>query len=1297
MKKMFLLLGMISLSFLGFAQISKKGATKIVMDSVVGNDVTNVNVYMEPLAQMNPYYVMSPYDSIQSPYTNYWLFFIDDMPEYMWYHACRYVFVNSNNGQFQSVPKQKPPTRLFRCFERVSMSTEEIIGPQYIINCHAATPVADINNGKFAVLFCSDFHDYEVFWNSISHMYCALKEQGYPKENIYVLANDGTTNTNPKMDFDGDGLPDILPHPCDSVNLCAVFDTLTQRMVDGDILHVHALVHGGRNENQEMEIALWGEEGNGKVFKSTSFANLFNGLNCSIITMNIHACFAGCLVGDLLNAFPLNTKYSILTCIGAQEYHRDLSFASKTGMDVYHFLSCSAFRGSYPDSCYLWNTTYQIGANPYFGEVFPHKIERNFDVTWGNNNGLHEIKEIIQFCKFDYQFDSIGPLNSYSCGFVEDLLSLRGITGNVTHSQTVNGSFHIEDNLSITNNETLELDTNSKFFLFDANLCVDAGASLSLLDNTSIVARSGNCRVYICGDIEFGHNVSFRAENGSTLEIVFANTTTQQIADTVSFQNCIVSSYSNCDMKLDYCIFNNCQITPTGNFTISNCTLTESSILAETPSFYTYKLGTISNCTISNLNKVGISMINYMYYHINGNTIIANNHLGIFLSTCGRNVNVNPQVSDNIVTGCSVGIQAYSSRGIIQDNYVYGNVIGLHLDNISNMNIVGSQSGNGQRIVDNNGIEVFVSGNSFPGSFKYNRIVDEDNGGNPNDPLLKYSMGIDSEGTPLVFDIENNYWGNCFVASEDLNPSAIFDYDPVWDGRGTLSPESQLYQNAENAISLDQFDTADSLYRLIISDHPNSSYAQASMKQMLFMESLLQNGYNGLKDYYLHISDTALLVMADNLANKCDEMMKNWSSAISWYENVIQNPSSYEDSVYAVIDLGNLYLEMDSTKSTIGKMPEYRPISKKEHNDNTMMLLSTLPKLNKQFCFDLVPISNLSADYHNDTILLTWDFPETYQPETENLSWSGEMYNQTGSWLRPGSYSDIAHRYGTFDLRNYIGWKVKSIGIIPLDNHVVYYAAVWVKEGEEYVNIYQEPLVDTVLFEENIHELHEDIFIEASKEYLFGCRDLCDPALQGWSGYYDAVDEGPSVNGKGNMKNSFNEGWQAWPPMWNWCINTIIESPDGEVMALNQKKDEEPLTGYKVYKDGQLLENIGKRFQTYAIDNGYSVGETVTYSVTAIYGDKESEPVSVTFSYEGIKERNEMDNVIVSPNPTNDFVRIEGVSIAEVQVYDALGQMVKTVRNVNEVDMSSLSEGVYLLRIKATDGSLHIEKVSVSK
>ena len=67
------------------------------------------------------------------------------------------------------------------------------------------------------------------------------------------------------------------------------------------------------------------------------------------------------------------------------------------------------------------------------------------------------------------------------------------------------------------------------------------------------------------------------------------------------------------------------------------------------------------------------------------------------------------------------------------------------------------------------------------------------------------------------------------------------------------------------------------------------------------------------------------------------------------------------------------------------------------------------------------------------------------------------------------------------------------------------------------------------------------------------------------------------------------------------------------------------------------------------------------------------------------------------PNPANNHVRINGVEAAEVEVYNALGQMVKTVRGTNEVDLSGLEEGVYLVRMKDVYGENHTLRVVVKE
>ena len=75
-------------------------------------------------------------------------------------------------------------------------------------------------------------------------------------------------------------------------------------------------------------------------------------------------------------------------------------------------------------------------------------------------------------------------------------------------------------------------------------------------------------------------------------------------------------------------------------------------------------------------------------------------------------------------------------------------------------------------------------------------------------------------------------------------------------------------------------------------------------------------------------------------------------------------------------------------------------------------------------------------------------------------------------------------------------------------------------------------------------------------------------------------------------------------------------------------------------------------------------------------------------------EEDAVESVGLYPNPASDIVRVEGLTAAEVQIYNSLGQLVKTVRNTNEIPVADLPQGVYLLHIADAEGIVYTNKIT---
>lgn len=106
----------------------------------------------------------------------------------------------------------------------------------------------------------------ERFWREVSLFYSALKKNGIPDANIYVIVGDGTDpaydalvqyvydgryefwyiDSNP--DLDGDGLPDVF-YCATKANVTAVFNQLATRVGANDILYMFVTSHGGATQD----------------------------------------------------------------------------------------------------------------------------------------------------------------------------------------------------------------------------------------------------------------------------------------------------------------------------------------------------------------------------------------------------------------------------------------------------------------------------------------------------------------------------------------------------------------------------------------------------------------------------------------------------------------------------------------------------------------------------------------------------------------------------------------------------------------------------------------------------------------------------------------------------------------------------------------------------------------------------------------------------------------------------------------------------------------------------------------
>ena len=519
------------------------------------------------------------------------------------------------------------------------------------------------------------------------------------------------------------------------------------------------------------------------------------------------------------------------------------------------------------------------------------------------------------------------------------------------------------------------------YFLTDGSLTVESDSKLHIGNQVQIYSNILSLikpTIHIKGDMITGTSVTFQNVNvllGNSLNLStpwLYSDNKQFVLNNLTFNNAPVTHYSS-RLNISNCTFNagSNLYTAVSKSTIDNCTFNATKLKSDHAMLQInpnpmVPATVVTNCHFSGYNSSGMAMQlqNSTSYKIANNTI-SGYATGISLDKSGTTQSIDGRIpaviTNNNVSNSNTGIELFNSVAQFSSNHIHNNNHGVRLHNNSYTTFGNSSVPPvvHQIIEDCSSIELYASANSFPTLFRYNQVIDEDNLGNRfNDPLLFWDI---TSPSLVVHNIKINYWGNNFFSFDDLYPPDSFICDPLWDPSKSASPspgvDETLYQTALTYFAEEDYPNAELTFKELIETYPNSQFAIAALHELFAIQQLTNHDYYTLHDYYTTItsSDSNLFEVADFLATRCYVKEKFWQPAVDWYEYRIENPPTYQDSVFAVIDLGDIHLMMEAdtvsgTKSGGSchyRFPFIKPKSKQAYEENKTTLLATLPQIKK--------------------------------------------------------------------------------------------------------------------------------------------------------------------------------------------------------------------------------------------------------------------------------------------------------------------------------------------------------------
>lgn len=808
---------------------------------------------------------------------------------------------------------------------------------------YAATPnsipESDLWNGGI-----NEPEEYDEFWNDTYLMWEMLQEKGFSQENIIVLFAGGedysVTNQNIADRYKPEQGVTVTDYSASIANVNAVFNGLANGTGDfpevtpDDFLLVWTFDHGGLvNGNATLHLI------DGAI-TDDDFASLVNPIQANKKAFWMEQCHSGGFANELEGPTTFfqsacQEDESAWRANDTPEIENEIINNIPYHHGEFSFHVFSVANGSSPTGSLEYDDT------PYT------------DADENNDNylSLYEIWEWADDQEDNPNAESLlsddGDIGEYTSLEYPTLLHT-----NMTSSETHRGIIGISKSFSVQSGSELTFMTNSKVDILNGSeITVQSYATLTIGQNTQFT----NGKIIIEEHAVLNINSDVNLDN---VEIELHNSALSTTGITLDNQSKIwlfgLGTYEILYSKF----YNGSQVLGVNN---------QGSVLVQNCKFYDSFIHIDNNMMALNC---GVSIINNLFsnsatqtairidgcdtYDINNNTIdLYEDGIEIWNSGFGKG---NYYIRYNTVTNLDgTAITFYGSSGIIENNSITDNNLGVQLLNNSVVSLVGNSNASTEsqtQVIKNNvEEEIYMSSYSVPHFFHYNFIEDYDNLGGEADPLVFHDLP--PSGQPII-NVENNCWGANFDPLVDLYPVAAYDSDPIWcpgGGIGILKTAEELYILSQDQFLNEDYTSSKSTLETIIDEYPETKFAQAAIKDLFIVELFASNDYSALQQYYANNptiqSDAVLQSLSEFFINKCDVKLENWQTAIDFYESRITESPDSEEGIFAIIDLGLLYSLMENSGNKasvgIGSMPEYKPASLEEYKKNREYLISLLP------------------------------------------------------------------------------------------------------------------------------------------------------------------------------------------------------------------------------------------------------------------------------------------------------------------------------------------------------------------